>query len=222
MKTNIIHSYRGFFGREGRPAFIAELFPQALKEVQSVLDVGCDDNRLKDIYGDKVLGIDVGGSPDKHVNLEERALRDFQNNSFETVVCTEVLEHLENFHEMMKELNRVSSKYLLISLPNCTSYRRRLRGILTGYTGKYYGLPLHEPEDRHKWYFSYKEVIEFMEGFAKANGLRVEKVLLQHSIQFLGEDRPVHILKQFLLKHLVRIVGWNNFCESVYIILRKD
>ena len=44
----------------------------------------------------------------------------FESNSFELVVCTEVLEHLpteKQFNEALQELRRVVSKTLLISLP---------------------------------------------------------------------------------------------------------
>jgi len=34
------------------------------------------------------------------------------------VLCTEVLEHLENPEKGLKELIRVSSKYILLSVPN--------------------------------------------------------------------------------------------------------
>lgn len=44
----------------------------------------------------------------------------FENNSFDTVLCFEVLEHLpyENFQNALKELFRISSKYVLLSLPD--------------------------------------------------------------------------------------------------------
>lgn len=41
----------------------------------------------------------------------------FENNSFETVVMSEVIEHLPDYSHLLQEAKRVSSKYILISVP---------------------------------------------------------------------------------------------------------
>ena len=42
----------------------------------------------------------------------------YKDNSFDLVICTEVLEHLEEPAKALKEILRVSKKYLIISVPN--------------------------------------------------------------------------------------------------------
>jgi len=42
----------------------------------------------------------------------------YEDNSFDLVICTEVLEHLENPAKALKEIERVSSKYVLLTVPN--------------------------------------------------------------------------------------------------------
>lgn len=42
----------------------------------------------------------------------------YEDNSFDLIVCTEVLEHLEDPKKAIKEMLRVSKKYLVISVPN--------------------------------------------------------------------------------------------------------
>ena len=42
----------------------------------------------------------------------------FRDNSFDLVVCTEVLEHLTEPRRALKEMIRVSKKYLILSVPN--------------------------------------------------------------------------------------------------------
>ena len=102
------------------------------KTVDSILDVGCGEgftlNRLKENgIGKKLEGIeylqaaiDLGKKtyPDIKItkgNIYELPYRD---NEFDLVLCTEVLEHLEKPQDALKELVRVSRKYLVISVPN--------------------------------------------------------------------------------------------------------
>jgi len=42
----------------------------------------------------------------------------YKDNAFDLVLCTEVLEHLDDPQKGLKELVRVSKKYLVISVPN--------------------------------------------------------------------------------------------------------
>jgi ubiquinone/menaquinone biosynthesis C-methylase UbiE len=42
----------------------------------------------------------------------------YKDNAFDLVLCNEVLEHVENPEKALQELKRVTSKYLLLSVPN--------------------------------------------------------------------------------------------------------
>lgn len=111
---------------------------------QSILDVGCGEGftlfRLeKEKIGEKLEGIDaVGEAIDigkkLHPNLTLKTgdvynLR-YEDDSFDVVLCTEVLEHLEFPRKALKELIRVSQKYVLITVPNepFFTWQRILRG----------------------------------------------------------------------------------------------
>lgn len=97
-----------------------------------VLDVGCGEgftlDRLhKAKLGDKLVGIDflktaieIGKKERPHLDLKEGSIFDikFKDNSFDLVVCSEVLEHIEDPEKGLSELARVSSKYVLLSVPN--------------------------------------------------------------------------------------------------------
>ncbi len=54
----------------------------------------------------------------------------YKANFFDLVVCNEVLEHLEEPKKALKELKRVSKKYLILSVPNepLFTIQRILRG----------------------------------------------------------------------------------------------
>lgn len=48
---------------------------------------------------------------------------DFDDDSFDLVLCTEVLEHLEEPHLALDELCRVSNRYVILSVPNEPLFR---------------------------------------------------------------------------------------------------
>ena len=102
------------------------------KKVDSILDVGCGEgftlNRLKEHgIGKRLEGIEylkdaieLGKKTYPHVKITEGSIYDlpYKDNSFDLVLCTEVLEHLDNPSKALEELIRVSKQYLVVSVPN--------------------------------------------------------------------------------------------------------
>lgn len=94
--------------------------------VSSVLDVGCGDGRLTNKLVkriDRVVGLDISAEALKHVETVIRVGQadalPFEPEAFDLVLCTEVLEHLEArlFERTVRELGRVSRRYVLVSVP---------------------------------------------------------------------------------------------------------
>jgi 2-polyprenyl-3-methyl-5-hydroxy-6-metoxy-1,4-benzoquinol methylase len=54
----------------------------------------------------------------------------YKPNSFDVVICTEVLEHLDEPNKALEELKRVTKKYIILSVPNepLFTIQRILRG----------------------------------------------------------------------------------------------
>lgn len=97
------------------------------ENVESLLEVGCGDgriiNRLKGKY-EKICGLDISKkaldyveTPKVQGTLENLP---FADKSFDIVICCEVLEHLPYtiYKKAVKEIERVSKEYILISVPN--------------------------------------------------------------------------------------------------------
>jgi len=159
--------------REDRAMFAAKKFKNYLKE--SILDVGCDEGYLRELLSKdvKYIGIDLGGKPDFVINLEIDKLNKFDDKSFHTVLCLDVLEHLNNLHDVFDDICRVSKKYVIISLPN--SWHLFKYSLISGkkeYKG--WGLPLNNPIDRHKWFFNYEEALNFIRERGKMNNFLIK------------------------------------------------
>ena len=148
--------------RSDRYAYLVKEFGQFLGG--HVLDVGCDKAVLKQMLpGAAYTGIDIAGSPDIRLDLERIDSVPFDNDAFDCVVCLDVLEHLDNLHHVFRELVRVAKRYVIVSLPNNWVNARRPIEKGKGSFG-HYGLPVHPVQDRHKWFFSLSEAVDFAKG----------------------------------------------------------
>ena len=166
-----------FKKREERTVWINKYFNHLFKGTK-VLDVGCYEAPLRKIIGKQnYTGIDFIGKPDIKINLEAIKKLPFKAQTFDTVICIEVLEHLDNLYEISKDLFRVSNNHLLISLPNCWRDARvkiqRGKGSIA-----HYGLPSEKPLDRHKWFFTASEAIDFLKSI-KPNNYELKIILTE-------------------------------------------
>jgi len=109
-------------------------------EIESVLDVGCGEgftlNKLKENkilrqssgqvgkryegidYSEEAISLGKKAYPSLHIIQGNIYDLKYKDNSFDLVICSEVLEHLENPQKALRELVRVSRKYILLSVPN--------------------------------------------------------------------------------------------------------
>jgi len=96
-------------------------------DVNTVLEVGCGDGRLiNPLIGKykKVCGLDISKKALEHVEAIKVRGRienlPFEDNSFDIVLCCEVLEHLpiSIYKKSIKEIERVAKKYIIVSVPN--------------------------------------------------------------------------------------------------------
>ncbi len=205
--------YINFPARESRSRFVLERFKQYLQG--AILDVGCFEAPLRDLLPSSVeyTGIDVTGNPDLTVNLETVERLPFDDGQFDCVICIEVLEHLDNLHAMFAELVRVSRKHIIVSLPNCWCAARRPVGRGKG-DFSHYGLPIHKPDDRHKWFFSLTEAKTFIE--AKANEFE-----LTIADMFIAEKPRNGILRTLRKLRYQGDRYHNRYSRTLWVALEK-
>lgn len=177
-KTRFFTNFK-YTSREDKPEYVWWKYREILQG--EILDVGADQCGLKKFLPDrtKYIGIGLGGSVDVEIDLEKGKLP-YEDNRFDCVLCLDTLEHLDNIHEVFDELCRVTSKYLIISLPNpWAGFMNMLRGGYYKHTElpiKFYNLPTHLPEDRHKWFYGAHEAERFIKERGKLNGMEVLQI----------------------------------------------
>ena len=209
MKTDLVT----FKERSDRSEYIASTFGHYFSS--SMLDVGCDKAILKNLLNlERYVGIDMGGTPDFVINLEEIERLPFEDKSFEVCVCSDVLEHLDNLHFIFSELVRVTEKYLLVSLPN--NWANARKPIERGY-GKiaHYGLQNEKPIDRHKWFFGFSEANEFLDHKAKQYSLSI--------VDKVANDKPRNSLIRALRK--LRYPGQrydNRYSHTIWVLYERN
>lgn len=179
----IYHTDFVFTDRPSRARYTALKYAPIL--TGSVLDVGCDQRHLREHLPrpDFYLGVDLAPPADVLVNLDRENLP-FDSARFDTVVCTDVLEHLERIHAVFDELLRVAKNRVIVSLP---APLNSLLGDLSSRSAasdqpprdqwkKFYGLPVDPPADRHRWFFGYEDALRFVEERSSRLGWRIEQV----------------------------------------------
>ena len=98
---------------------------------QSILDAGCGDGetliRLKRCLPDNVAAFDINKGqiddarnrlPDVKIETQDIYQLPYDDKSFDLILCLEVLEHLKNPSSALKEIARVTSKHLIVSVPS--------------------------------------------------------------------------------------------------------
>jgi len=201
-----------------------EVFYNRYKDilVNSILDVGADECYLLNYLPKniKYKGIGLGSDNQNLININlEKEKIPFADNTYYTVICLDVLEHLDNIHEIFDELCRVSSKYIIISLPNpyndfmnfifrSSKYNKNL---------KFYGLTTEKESDRHKWFFSFSEANNFI----KERGIKNNFRIIDFYSKIEGKWNSVFI--KIFFKLFFRKINLEDFSHgTMWWVLEKE
>lgn len=141
---------------------------------QKILDVGCGEGfviRHLLVQNEKLImeGIDrdedslkIASKLNPQANFKVGSIYNlpFEENSFDLVICLEVLEHLDAPSKALVELKRVTNKYCLISVPHEPLFR--ISNFLRGKNITRFG---NDPEHIQHW--TKKEFRRLMEEYFK-------------------------------------------------------
>lgn len=113
---------------------------EKIKDAEALLDIGCGDGRVTELFRDKfnhLYGIDIS---DKFINEAKKKgivaqVADinvkplpYPDAFFDVVLCSEVIEHIFDTDFLLQECNRVlrNGGYLVLSTPNLASWYNRI------------------------------------------------------------------------------------------------
>lgn len=182
-----------------------------------ILDVGSRDNTIKEVLKKDCSLVDKN-NPDLPPFDWEKEPLPFLLESFDTVVCLDTLEHIDNIHKGFDDLVRVSGRFIIISLPNC--WRKTAKQFIRGYgTAASYGLPPEKPLDRHKWFFNTEDVENFIFYNTARNSLKLRVVAVAYHIPLtISRHRIIYPLARSILPERY---FKNFFVNTVFVCLEK-
>lgn len=148
---------------------------------KTILDAGCGEGFTMDRLSKNGIGREIEGveySKDAltlgkklfpNLIFKEGSAYDlpYKDNSFDLVICTEVLEHLNEPTKVLKEALRVSKKNILVSVPSEPFFM--LGNFLRGKNLSRLG---NDPGHINHW-----TIISF-QNFLKNNGLKIKRLKL--------------------------------------------
>ena len=120
---------------------------EKIPHCDSLLDVGCGDGIKTQLYANvlavplkKTYGIEL---KDEYINKVKDNLRiekidlekdrfPFDDQEIHTVICNQVLEHLKNIFQSLREIDRITrlNGYVVIGIPNLAALHNRLLMLL--------------------------------------------------------------------------------------------
>lgn len=166
----------------------------------SVLDIGCGDGfllkkLLEKNKSIKALGIDISpvalekakqnGVDCQSVDITEKL--PFEDNSFDSVLLLDVLEHMFEPEPVLREAVRIARKYVYISVPNFVSLPARFQVLL--------GLvPENNTLRKGHIFWTTRKVLH---GLIKKCGLEIEKEV---TTTFWDKKPVIGSVMKFLVK----------------------
>lgn len=158
----------------GPPTDIApELLRLCMQVEGTILDFGCGNGSLvkllrqagRDAVGIELASERVEGKMYEDINQYLRLYdgkfpMPFANQSFDYVIATEVMEHMDHLEEVVSEFTRVSKRGVLVTVPDMSS-------IPAGYMS--HVVPWHMLESTHVNFFNFNSIRNIFSPYFEAS-----------------------------------------------------
>lgn len=168
-----------------------------------VLDVGCSDTPHGELNVDIELHFH-GRNAQPHILCDGLALP-FPDNSFPLVRSQHVVEHVPDPYKFVKELGRVSSKWLYVACPNPNAFRTILKDRVSFLDSGHYYHGHTAAELRLMYKLANFELIWTRFGWAHTR----KKRKLDSIAQFIARILPNWDIQRFNLPE-IRVLGRKN------------
>jgi len=183
-----------------------------------LLDVGGRNGILRDYLTNnrfRYHSADLKPGHDFVIDLEKNL--PISNLMFDVTVALDVLEHIENIHNALDELLRITRKVTIIALPNMASYYHRFSFFFKGRlaTNKYDLLPNHQG-DRHRWLTTSAQMDNLIIEIAKKN--RFEILCIVDEV----EGGRVARIFFWTILHILPSLRTVFTCRSLYRLRRMN
>ncbi len=131
-RFNSPYPLRRFVHREEYNSILKHIKPK-----EEILDVGCGEGIISILAAEKGVAVTSCDISRSNIKNAKRIAREagierkikfliadaeglpFEDNSFDVVICSHVLEHLPNFNKGLSEIKRVTKRRAIIALPTC-------------------------------------------------------------------------------------------------------
>lgn len=199
-----------------RNQFIAKKLGYLNKE--TLLDIGCRDMILKKyLKGNfNYIGIDYSTTINENKEILNHNLETGIPKIYNADVITavDVLEHLENIHEIFSSLFLLSKKIVVIALPNMGYYKFRLSFFFTGSLSGKYIFSEKKIFDRHRWIPTYQSIKNFIN-----NNTPKEWQIIEYN--YIAERKRNHLF-YFVEKMLSYIFPSLFVYEKIFFFIKKN
>ena len=163
----------------------AEIISEYIDKGSTILDIGCGDGTVLDYLSKNsspkdLVGVDISKKAVEHTQKRgynayqmDASSDDFEkfleNQSFDYIIITEVLEHIQNPEDVIQVCKGRVNKNLFVSIPNMGFFIHRLR-LLFG-RGPLVMIQVHIKE--HIWFWTHADFLHWCDylGFSVKNYL---------------------------------------------------
>lgn len=124
-KYNAVIYKSDYFVIKHLEVFLTNSVNTYIRDGMVVADIGCGEQPLRDLVeskGGKYIGIDISQNTKKNIDVIASITNiPLEDNVFDCILCTEVLEHVPDTHSAFVEMKRLMkiNGHLIITTPFC-------------------------------------------------------------------------------------------------------